>query len=162
MAARKTQQELYAHHLRAQFADRATYWTNRGISRTPNNGYILMTIDSMDQSKFCFPRGDKNEFQSKELSGLQRPKAHITLCLVHGYFLLFTTSQADLKKDSSTMTDILFHALHLLATDFKIDLSRTFINVQSDNTSRETKNNTWIRAFSTLTAHGFSFQKMIT
>lgn len=113
-----------------------------------------MTIDSMDQSKFLFPRSDKSEFQSKELAGLQRPKAHITLCLCHGFFLLFTIAAADIKKDSSTHMDILMHACHLLVRDYNINLAQTFINIQSDNTSRETKNNTCMRLMGLLTGHG--------
>lgn len=85
---------------------------------------------------------------------MQRPKCHITCCLVHGFFLLFTVSPADVRKDSSTMADIIMHSLHILKQDYHVDLQRQFVNLQTDNTPREFKNNSFARLMGWITAHG--------
>lgn len=154
MGARHAQQVLYGNHLRAQYRDRVVYWQNRGNSRARSESMITMICDSMDQSKFFFPRGAHSEFRSKELGPMQRPKCHITCCLVHGFFLLFTVSPADVRKDSSTMADIIMHSLHILKQDYHVDLQRQFVNLQTDNTPREFKNNSFARLMGWITAHG--------
>ena len=77
----------------------------RGMSRMRNNIDISCIIDSMDQQKFCYPRGPI--YQSKELASLIRPRAHITCVLVHGYFVLFTIAEHNLPKNASCMVETL-------------------------------------------------------
>lgn len=102
---------------------------------------------------FFFPRGSQSEFRSKELGGMVRPKAHITCCLIHGFCTIFTVSPANLRKDSSTMMDIVMHGLHILKADFGVDISRHHVSLQTDNTTREFKNNTCARMLGWLCAH---------
>lgn len=108
----------------------------------------------MDQSKFFYPRGGNKEFQSKELGRFMRPKAHISCLIMHGWFILYTISPNDLKKDGSTMADIIMHALHLLRVDFQVDLSKQHFCLQTDNTTRECKNNVIARLMGGLVSHG--------
>lgn len=156
VSARHAQQVLYGNHLRFQYRDRLIYWQNRGNSRSGSESMITLICDSMDQSKFYFPRGSQSEFRSKELGPLQRPKCHITCCIAHGFFVLFTVSPGDIRKDSSTMADIIMHSLHLLKKDFNVDLQRQFVSLQTDNTVREFKNNTFMRLLGWLCGHGAS------
>lgn len=153
LGARHAQQSLYSAHLLSQYRDRLVYWSNRGASRCRNGSMITLICDSMDQSKFFFPRGSQSEFRSKELGGMVRPKAHITCCLIHGFCTIFTVSPANLRKDSSTMMDIVMHGLHILKADFGVDISRHHVSLQTDNTTREFKNNTCARMLGWLCAH---------
>ena len=154
LSARQSQQKLYANHLASQFRDRKIYWQTRGVSRAQSGATIVIIIDSMDQSKFYYPRGAHKEFQSKELGTFQRPKAHITCAIAHGYFILFTVSASDIRKDSSTMTDVFMHCLHLLKTQHAVALSQHTVFLQCDNTPREFKNNTFARLMGGLCAFG--------
>ena len=154
LEARRSQQSLYGLHLKSQYADRVTYWTTRGKSRTRNNSWICAILDGMDQAKFQYPRSEHAVFQAKDMAGFIRPRAHITCMIMHGYGTLFTISPSDVKKDSSTMADILMHGLHLLARDCNVDLKQIHFNLQTDNTSRECKNNTTVRLFSWVISHG--------
>ena len=93
----------------------------------------------MDQGKVALPLS--SWMYSKDFHGLQRPKLHVSLTLVHGYFLLWTITHPDTMKDSNASVETLSHALHLLATKHNINLAEYHINIQSDNTPREIKNN---------------------
>ena len=59
-----------------------------------------------------------------------------------------------MKKDSSTMAEIIMHGLHILKNDFQVDLARFHFWLQSDNTSRESKNNVIARLLGGLTSNG--------
>lgn len=154
--AREKQKILFMRHLRAQYADRVLYWELRGVARLRNNQQVTMIIDSMDQQKFCYPRGQ--QYQAKELAGLIRPRAHITCVLVHGYFVLVTVAEHNLPKNASCMVETLAYCLELLRTKHYVDTSQIQFNVQSDNTVRECKNNICLRWLSSITANGALYQ----
>lgn len=88
-----------------------------------------------------YPRGDV--FRAKDLSTMQRPRAHITGVIVHGYFTLFTVSSPDFPKDSTTMIEIVAHCLTLLQNR-GVYLRDIALRVQADNTPREMKNNPFL------------------
>ena len=111
LRARTAQRDLYNIHLRNQYQDRCVYWRMRAESRL-GSPEIVLTVDSMDQAKFMYPRGDV--FRSKELSTFQRPRSHIISVIAHGYFTCFSVSAQDLPKDSSTMIELVGHCLTLL------------------------------------------------
>ena len=111
---------------------------------------IVIIMDSMDQAKFSCPRS--NVYRSKELNTLQRPRLHITLAIVHGYFLAISVSSPDLPKDSTTMCELLAHCLTLLQRQGVL-LSKVSLTVQSDNTPREYKNNPFLRFLAFLTSN---------
>ena len=154
LSARSAQQKLYASHLKSQYADRQIYWQRRGQARS--HSCITVILDSMDQSKFFYPQSANREFLVKELGGMQRPKAHITSAIFHGFFVLYTVSPADLRKDSSTMAEIFMYGLHLLKTEFQVDLAQLHVWLQTDNTTRECKNNVIARLLGGLTSNGNS------
>lgn len=52
------------------------------------------------------------------------------------------------------MCDIVMHGLHILKTKFQVDLSRQFFWLQTDNTTRESKNNVMTRLMGGLVSHG--------
>ena len=151
--ARKKQAELYSEHLRSQYLDRALYWERRGVSRLGSMGEITVIIDSMDQQKFTYPRSDL--YRAKDLSTLQRPRAHVTAVIAHGHFVLIAVSDHDMPKNSNCMCEILGHVWSRLRMN-GIDTTRLRFRVQRDNTSRECKNNIVLAFLASLTARGLA------
>ena len=150
LKARQQQMSLYASHLRLQYADRTEYWQARGRSRMRSSYEACLILDGIDQAKFAYPRSDL--FRVKELASVQRPRAHISGLILHGWLVVFTVSPSNLAKDANSCIESTAFALTLLAKH--IDLSKVTLTVQSDNTVREVKNNFYIRWLSSLVSHG--------
>ena len=150
LLARKQQVQAYAAHLRAQYQDRLTYWDIRGVSRDRTPFEVCAIIDGMDQGKFAYPRSDL--FRSKDLSGMNRPRAHIAASILHGRMVVFTVSPADLPKDANASIETTAHCIHLLSQ--MVPVSRMVLSIQSDNTPREVKNNHYLRWLCSLVSHG--------
>lgn len=151
MKARQEQINQYISHLQSQYRDRICYWELRGKSRLKTND-ILIILDGMDQQKFSYPRSPS--FLSKELQGLNRPRAHISGVICHGRFVLFTVSPANVPKDANSCIETTAHCLQILSQE--TDLSKITLHVQSDNTSREVKNNHYLRWLGSLVTHRLS------
>lgn len=154
LVAKKAQCDLYARHLMAQYRDRQVYWSLRANARLQATGTITIILDGMDQCKFSYPRSPATK--AKELAGLIRPRLHIVGCVVHGRSLNMYVSNHNKPKDSSVMAEILCNVLSRLSK--VIDLARHCVHVISDNTSRETKNNTILRLLAAWTSHGTILQ----
>ena len=154
LKAREAQRLLLVRHLQSQYRDRSCYWEGRAQSRIKSHGLIQVIIDSMDQQKFAFPRGAI--YQGKHLSGFNRPRAHCTAVICHGFFILVTISEHSLPKNASCMIEILSYCLHLLRTEHGVDTSAFALRVQSDNTVRECKNNVCLKWMSWITMNGSS------
>ena len=150
LRARQAQVELFASHLRSQYADRITYWDLRAQSRLRNHTDVLVILDGMDQAKFQYPRSDL--WKSKELQGLQRPRAHVTGAIIHGRAVVFVISPADMRKDANSSIELLGYCLQLLSKE--LDLSKITLHIQADNTSREVKNNIVLRWLGAMVCHG--------
>ena len=150
MRARQAQVEHLANHLKSQYLDRLCYWDLRAQSRIRCTLEILIILDGMDQNKFLYPRSDL--FRSKELATMNRLKAHITGAILHGRAIFFWVSPADVKKDANSCIECVAFCLNELSKE--LDLSKVVLNLQSDNTSREVKNNHMLRFLSALTVHG--------
>ncbi len=148
--ARSQQVELYARHLRAQYEDRLKYYELRGSSRTRTPFECTIILDGMDQGKFMYPRHPL--FASKDLSTFVRPRAHIAAGLCHGRCLVFTISSADVRKDANASIETTAFCLTLISK--QTDLRQMTVNVQADNTTREVKNNPYLRWLASLVSHG--------
>ena len=151
LRARAVQQQHYLRHLEDQFKDRCAYWRARASSRLRSSNEVCIIMDGMDQGKFAVPRAT-HIYRSKELNTLQRPRLHITGAIAHGHFVAFSISNADCPKDSSTMTEMLAHCITLLQQQ-GVNLSKTSLVLQTDNTPREFKNNPLLRFLCFLTAN---------
>ncbi|CAK9054939.1 FO synthase subunit 1, partial [Durusdinium trenchii] len=151
--ARQQQHAFFQAHLKSQYLDRVQYWDLRGVSRLASPFQVTLILDGMDQSKFCYPRGAV--YMAKDLATLQRPRAHISALIAHGHFVLFVVSSADMPKDSNACIEVTAHALQLLSE--RLDLSRVTLNIQSDNTTREVKNNHYLRFLGMLVSHGIVY-----
>lgn len=150
MTARQDQVRQYAAHLQSQYNDRLEYWQSRGSSRLRTPYEVTIIIDGIDQAKFAYPRSPL--FSSKDLQGLNRPRAHISGCICHGRFVLFTISPAHVPKDANSCIETIAHCLHLLAQE--TELRHMSVTIQSDNTTREVKNNHFLRFLASLVMHG--------
>lgn len=146
--ARRAQLALYKLHLEKQYEDRTTYWTNRTNSRSKHledgSRTLTITIDSMDHSKFAFPRA--MAMTAKEFSTFIRPTLACTAVISHGYSFCLYLSEPHQKHDSAWTSDLLAHTLQLVCEqnpDF--DLKSTNIKVHGDNSSKELKNNSCCR-----------------
>ena len=158
LKARNAQRDLFNLHLQRQYSDRCEYWRMRAGSRM-RSADVCLIIDSMDQAKFAYPRSDV--YRSKDLATLQRPRAHITGIICHGHFLLFSVSAQDLPKDSTTMIELLAHALTLLQAR-GVNLRASSVTVQCDNTPRELKNNPVFKFLGGLVANGIVGQSALS
>lgn len=158
LKARAAQRELYNTHLQKQYNDRCEYWRRRAASRLRTNE-VLLIVDSMDQAKFTYPRNDV--FRGKDLAALPRPRAHITGVICHGHFVLFSVSPPDVAKDSSTMIELVSHALTLLQRK-GVDLRKISLGVQADNTPREMKNNPFMKYLGFLAMRNIVLQSTLS
>ena len=136
------------------YLDRLQYYRYRSLSRQGDGRFICIIQDGLDQGKVSLPRS--SWMHSKEFSQLKvhRPKLHLTLTLVHGYFLLFTISLPHTMKDSNASLETICHALHLLETRHKVHLPGCSLSIQADNTCRELKNNPVFRWAALQTSAG--------
>ena len=147
---RASQMKRYMAHLQRQYRDRICYWRARSISRLPalqcSGPSVCLITDAMDHTKFRFPR--TLLASSKEFSGFIRPCLDMSAVLCHGHHVVLAASLPYLKKDASWCCDLICHSLHLLSS--KMDLRGVEVLVQSDNTSREVKNNVATRLMGML------------
>ena len=139
LKARKEQQRLYWTHLKDQYSDRLEYYRTRALSRLKGSNEITLIQDGMDQNKVTIPRHPC--LFGKDFPTFQKPKCHISLTLVHGYFNLWVVSNPDTPKDSNSSVECLAHTLNILSKEHNVNLRGHHINIQSDNTPREIKNN---------------------
>lgn len=150
LRARQAQIEYFSQHLKSQYYDRLSYWDLRGQARLRGSVDILVIVDGVDQSKFSFPRSDL--MRSKELQGFIRPRAHVTGAIIHGKAVVFSVSPPDLRKDANSSIELIAYCLQVISRD--VDLRKITFHLQSDNTSREIKNNHCLRFLASLVSHG--------
>ena len=152
--ARQAQLRLYSQHLQQQYSDRTQYWRARSNSRlrtlTPSGSMVICIIlDAIDHTKFRFPRSAI--FSAKDLSTHVRPCMETMGVLCHGHSAQLILTEPHVRKGSSFCADLLLHTVSKCAAR-GIDNRTVSLHIQSDNTSKETKNNTQLRLAALLTA----------
>lgn len=161
--ARSCQMAEYAAHLRKQYSDRAQYWSERSQSRlrdaVPSGNRILsLIVDGLDHSKLVFPRTEY--ISSKEMAAFHRPHLDLQSCIAHGYGVFNLLTMPTVSKDSNLIADLLSWVMHCVCEEetrkgTAFDPRTTELFCQSDNTTRETKNNTTLRLLSTWVGGSF-------
>ena len=146
--ARLRQRLLYDRHLKEQFSDRQMYWNLRASSRLITRTIVII-IDGIDQAKFAWPRS--SFFDSHFFDKFNRPRLHIWGIIVHGYMSFLSLSHADAFKGGSTTVELIAFVLTQLHK-LGVDLPRTLIHIQLDNTSSSNKNNTVLCFMAMLTS----------
>lgn len=151
--AHQRQSEWYGQHIAAQYKDRCVYWECRSESRLnlTSNGTrtIQVVIDGMDKSKFLFPRA--LSMGAKEFGQFHRPSLDVHAIITHGHSLGVYLSDPMVPKDSSWCNDLLSFTLHELGSE--VELRQCKLVCQSDNTSKEVKNNTTLRVLAYYVAN---------
>ena len=151
--ARLQQVKDYEFHLLQQYRDRCVYWSNRSVSRLvmQPSGFRKVTVvtDAIDHNKFRYPRS--RIFGSKEFAATVRPTMDMTCLIAHGYQIILALSEPFVPKNSSWCTELLCNMLHRLGAR-GMDLRTVELHIQSDNCSRETKNNTLTRWAALMTS----------
>ena len=156
LPARKAQMDTYRAHLRKQYEDRVRYWKSRSDSRmaeATSEGVmrIAVTIDSIDHSKFAWPRA--TAMDAKEFGQFIRPTLGVTAALIHGYAVLFFVSEPHMAHDSSWTSEIIACCLNFLKDKFPLlDMRNVHLSCHGDNSSKELKNNSVMRLLSGLVA----------
>lgn len=150
------QSRLWGAHMERQFADRKVYWQNRSMSRAGHdiNGRptITIIIDGMDHSKWALPRSAC--LASKSFGGMVRPHMDCTGIIVHGHLLITAFGHPNVVKGGSWTSDLLTFVFHKLRAS-GLDLREYEVHIQSDNATKETKNNTICRLLSYYVGRGF-------
>ncbi|CAJ1415594.1 unnamed protein product, partial [Effrenium voratum] len=128
--SRQKQRLLYDRHLQSQYEDRKVYWSIRADSRLHKRPIILIA-DSIDQSKFCWPRHTV-AFQSHQFDAVIRPRLHICGLIMHGWLDILTISHADVHSGGSFTIELVSHALTLLQKS-GVSLTSRELYLQFDN-----------------------------
>ena len=95
------------------------------------------SIDSLDHQKFRYPKD--LAFAAKEFANFIRPSLDCYAAILHGHGVFVTLCEPFMRKDSSFCCDVVAHVLDTFAGF--CDLRDYEVVIQSDNTSREIKNN---------------------
>ena len=148
LLARRTQQELFYRHLEDQFKDRCTYWKMRSDSRSRPD-CLTIIVDGMDQAKCSLPRHPC--LRAKLFDGFQRPKLHLSAAIAHGKLVALFLTESDMPKDANFCIECVCATLNLASK--LMDLSRTDVVVQCDNTPRELKNGFFLRLCAALVSN---------
>ena len=134
-----------------QFADRRAYYDSRAMSRIGQTlggeKCICLILDSMDHSKWSIPRS--SSLKAKCFSGLNRPHLDCTGVIIHGHLVGVYFAEPSVVKGGSWTADIIAHVLSKLVAS-GIDLRAYHCHIQSDNCSKERKNNVIARMLSLL------------
>ena len=127
------------------------------------NQLLKITIDGMDQAKFRCPR---NLASSAEFESCFRPQLHMVGTICHGHFEAYSIMDTGQAKDANMNCTIISRCLDLLqqglpgtfqergpgtAWPSQCALPRSIV-VGADNTTRESKNQTFLSFMAHLVA----------
>ena len=161
--ARSAQMAEYSLHLKRQYRDRTTYWSNRSQSRLRDavpsgNRVVSLILDGLDHSKLVFPRTEY--MSSKEMASFHRPHIDLQSCIAHGYGVFNALCLPTVSKDSSLIADMVAWVLRTIGEEearkgSPFDFRTCELLLQSDNTTKETKNNATLRLLSVWVGGSF-------
>lgn len=125
----------YMRHLSGVFADRGCYDQMKSRASAPNPDIILVTIDSMDKSKFALPRLAR---LPKGLDTRPRPQCEVTACLVHGHMLCVYIADCEQTSGSDWSQEVISRSLEkcLANAQAKGQSWPRCLRIWSDNTPK--------------------------
>ena len=136
------QARMWGKHMEKQFNDRQVYWNLRALSRLGQDASgkktICLILDGMDRSKWAVPRSAV--LAAKSLNGLVRPNLDCTGIIVHGHMVATAFGYPGVIKGANWTCDLLTWVFDRL-TQSGLDLRDYEVNIQSDNATKESKNN---------------------
>ena len=115
--------DRYMLHLTAQWIDKMVWWSLCELSRTWMDAAMKLgsrmswasvgsslgciIVDGIDQSKFRLPRLHPRGILPKAVTVLHRPALHVAAAWWLGHSCDFYICDEDVKKDSTTQTEML-------------------------------------------------------
>lgn len=139
--------------MKKQFSDREVYWNHRAISRLGCDAAglpsLTLIVDSMDHAKWSVPR--TAVMAAKQFNSVVRPHLECCTVICHGHLLCIAFAEHHIIKGADFTCELLCFVFHML-TQAGLDLRTYEVCVQSDNCSKETKNNSVCRLLSYLTS----------
>ena len=138
----KTKMELlkdYDKHLQQTWLDRVTYWCMRSSAIRWDPPMLVVSIDSMDHSKFPIPRMTRIP---KSLDNLHRPMVTVSGSLVHGIGITFYLSSEQVGGGINFFGHCLYDSLQWAADTSQIR-QKPFphiLSLHTDNTTGQNKN----------------------
>eukprot|EP00435_Cladocopium_sp_Y103_P043325 s2636_g12.t1 len=152
-AALMAQSKLWGAHMKKQFSDRECYWNYRSLSRIGSDvdgqSTLTLIIDSMDHAKWSLPR--TAAMAAKQFNNVVRPHMECCAVIVHGHLVCVAFAEHHIVKGADFTCELLVHVMHKL-TQSGLDLRDYEVNIQSDNCTKETKNNSTCRLLAYLTS----------
>ena len=146
----------YVDHLRAQWADRETYWALR--AKSSQGKLLLLATDGMDRSKFCLPRFHEGRLpKSGSIDRNPRPVMECSADLAHGVGCWLYLADENMPIGSAWVSEILSRSIEL-SWKWHQQKSKALpadLVVFADNTPREVKNSILSRYLTLLTSCSF-------
>ena len=110
---------------------------------------LTLIVDSMDHGKWCIPRSAVLE--AKQFNSFSRPHMDCTAVLAHGHLVAVAFVESHVVKGADYTCELLCYVFDKL-TRSGVDLRNYEIQVQSDNCTKECKNNSVLRLLGVLTS----------
>ena len=151
--ARLSQINQFQRHLKRQFADRQKYWFHRSASRSDaarggDISTVCIIVDGMDQQKHCYPKSEA--MSSKEFHSWARPRMSSSTVIAHGHAVVMGLSPQNTPSSSSRTVELVAYTMTKVL--HYVNWTNCFLELEADNCSKELKNQTTLRVFSTMIA----------
>jgi hypothetical protein len=121
-------------HYKDQYVERCIYWSLRHASKM-SLGVLCIIIDSMDKTKFAWPRFAGR--LPKSLHGRIRPTMTLTAAIAHGFLTSIYVQSQRVDHGADNFCEILCHVLWLVS---QMSSGATHLVLQVDNTTAQAKN----------------------
>ena len=122
-------------HFKDQYVERCIYWSLRHASRL-FLGVLCIIIDSMDKSKFAWPRFSGR--LPKNLGSRIRPVLTLTAAIAHGFLCSLYLQSERVDHGADNFCEVLCNVLALVAQSHAAMPSHLVLQV--DNTTAQAKN----------------------
>ena len=131
---------LLRTHYRQQCEDRCIYWSLRHASQQGQD-VLCIIIDSMDRSKFAWPRWGFDR-RPKSLESAHRPRVVVTAAIAHGFCTTIHWASEQVNHGANAFCEVLARTLERVWAICR-ETGRPFprhLIVQSDNTVAQALN----------------------
>ena len=126
-------------HLLKQWLDRSLYWALRFASRSREANLVTIIADSMDKSKWCYPKFHNCHRIPHELEGFQRPKLVLTAVLAHGWSTgVYVSDDETIQHGASMIIELISRTLQQIFE--QKECVPPHLCLQTDNTTAFSKN----------------------
>ena len=126
-------------HLTQQWMDRSIYWSLRFASRSRDFGVLVVIADSMDKTKWCYPKYHQMHRLPHELENFSRPRMVLTAVLAHGWRTsVYVSDDETVNHGANMVCEVLSRTLQSIFEEKGIVPQH--LCLQCDNTVAFSKN----------------------